>query len=106
MNKKILEILFDYESTNEKQIIELATGAKEYAKLLQEVKGLVWKIFIINDEKKLTGGLYLFENEKAAMDYIEGPVFNLLKSMPGLNNFRIKFFDVMEEQSKMTRAPI
>lgn len=102
MNKKILEVHFDYEFTDK----ELAMGAKEYAKLLQQVKGLVWKIFIINNEGKLTGGLYLFENEKAAMDYIEGPVFDQLKSMPGLNNFRIKFFDIMEEQSKITRAPI
>ena len=99
MNKKILEIHFDYELIDEE-------GAKEYAKLLQQVKGLLWKIFIINYEEKLTGGLYLFENEKAAIDYIEGPVFDHLKSMPGLNNFRINIFDIMEEQSKITRAPI
>jgi len=102
MNKKILEVHFDYEFTDE----ELAIGAKEYAKLLQQVNGLVWKIFIINNEEKLTGGLYLFENEKVAMDYIEWPVFDQLKSMPGLNNFRTKFFNIMEEQSKITRAPI
>lgn len=102
MNKKILEVHFDYEFTDK----ELAVNPKEYAKLLQQVKGLVWKIFIINMEENLTGGLYLFENEKAAEDYIEGPVFNLLKNTPGLNNFRIKLFDVMEEESKITRAPI
>jgi flavin-dependent dehydrogenase len=102
MSKKILEVRFDYEFTGE----ELAIGAKEYAKLLQQVQGLVWKIFILNNEEKLTGGLYLFENEKAAVGYIEGPVFDQLKSMPGLNNFRIKLFDIMEEQSKITRAPI
>ncbi len=102
MNKKILEVHFDYEFTDK----ELAIGAKEYAKLLQQVKGLEWKIFIINSEEKLTGGLYLFKNEEAAIDYIEGSVFDQLKSMPGLNNFRIKFFNIMEEQSKLTRSPI
>ncbi len=102
MNKKILEVHFDYAFTDK----ELAIGAKEYAKLLQQVKGLIWKIFIINSEERLTGGLYLFENEKDAMDYIEGPVFAQLKSMPGLHNFRIRFFDIMEEESKIMRAPI
>jgi hypothetical protein len=99
MNKKILEVHFDYEFINKELAIE-------YAKLLQQVKGLIWKIFIINNEERLTGGLYLFEDEKAAKDYIEGPVFDQLKSMLGLNNFRINFFDIMEEESKITRAPI
>lgn len=102
MMKKLLEVHFGYDATNK----ELAKGVKEIVEPISKVNGLVWKIFIINFDEELTGGIYLFENEEDAKVYMEGPVFEKLKNIPGLNNFEVKMFDIMGEESKVTRAPI
>jgi hypothetical protein len=102
MSKTIVQINFNYDLAEE----ELNEGAKELVQPVQQVPNLVWKTWIVNDQEKLTGGIYLFENEEAAKAYVEGPLINQLRNSPAFKNLSIKLFDIMEEQSKATRAPI
>ncbi len=100
MSKKIVQINFNYDLARE----ELNEGAKEFVHPIQQVPSLEWKTWILNDQEKLAGGIYLFENEEAAKAYVEGPIIDQLRN--SFKNLSIKLFDIMEEQSKATRAPI
>jgi hypothetical protein len=102
MSKKLVQINFNYDLAEE----ELNEGAKEFVHPVQQVPNLVWKTWIVNDQEKLTGGIYLFENEEAAKAYVEGPLIEQVKNSPVFKNLSIKLFDIMEEQSKATSAPI
>ena len=102
MSKKLVQINFNYDLARE----ELNEGAKEFVHTVQQVPSLVWKTWIVNDQEQLTGGIYLFENEEAAKAYVEGPIIDQLRNSPVFKNLSIKLFDIMEEPSKATRAPI
>jgi hypothetical protein len=102
MSKTIVQINFNYDLAEE----ELKEGAKKLVQPVQQVPNLVWKTWIVNDQEKLTGGIYLFENEEAAKAYVEGPLIDQLRNSPVFKNLSIKLFDIMEDQSKATRAPI
>jgi hypothetical protein len=102
MSKKLVQINFNYDLARE----ELNEGAKEFVHPVQQVPSLLWKTWIVNDQEQLTGGIYLFENEEAAKAYIEGPIIDQIRNSPVFKNLSIKLFDIMEEPSKATRAPI
>ena len=102
MSKKLVQINFNYDLARE----VLNERAKEFVRTVQQVPSLVWKTWIVNDQEQLTGGIYLFENEEAAKAYVEGPIIDQIRNSPVFRNLSIKLFDIMEEQSKATRAPI
>ena len=102
MAKKIVQINFNYEMTDE----ELEKGADGFVNPVLEVPGFIWKIWILNKQKKLTGGIYLFQDEASAKAYVEGPICDQLRSISSFTNVTMKHFDIMGEQSKSTRAPI
>jgi hypothetical protein len=102
MAKKIVQINFNYEMTAE----ELDKGAAGFVNPVLEVPGLIWKIWILNQQEKLTGGIYLFQDGVSAKAYVEGPICDQLRSIPAFRNVTMKLFDIMEEQSKTTHAPV
>jgi hypothetical protein len=73
------------------------------AESLSEVPGLKWKAWLINEQRREAGGIYLFDNGAAALRYVNGPIISAVKSTPGIKNVEIKLFDILEGPSKMTR---
>lgn len=102
MAKMLVQINFKYAVTEE----QLTEGAAEVVGLIQEVPGLLWKIWIYNDQDKISGGIYLFESEAAAQDYVDGPIVARIKTTPVFSEFTIRQFNIMEPLSEATRAPI
>ncbi len=100
MAKQLVQINFNYALTQQ----QLKTGTDEALTAIQQVPGLVWKIWIYNDEDKIAGGIYLFENKDAATAYVNGPVIAGLKSSPVFSDFSIRQFDIMLDQSRDTYA--
>lgn len=76
------------------------------AQTIADAPGLVWKVWLMNEAENEAGGIYLFENRAAAESYIGGPVVASLKSSPVVSNISAKLFDVLEEHSAVTRAPL
>ncbi|GAC1423601.1 MAG: monooxygenase [Flavisolibacter sp.] len=102
MQQQILQINFNFN-----------TSAKEYenivgplAKEFSDVPGCQWKIWLLNDEKKEAGGIYLFESKDSMRTFKQSPLVASVLAHPGLNNFSVKEFDIMEEVSMVTRAPL
>lgn len=103
MSKKILQINFKIKvprSDYEKATFD------QFAKPIAGVKGLLWKVWIVNEEKKEAGGIYLFNDDSSLKAYLEGNIIAEVMKHPALSNIDAKVFDVMDKHSKVTRGPV
>ena len=71
-----------------------------------DVPGCIWKIWLIDDEKKEAGAVYLFENDEALQNFKASPLVASVLSHPALSNFDLKERDILTKVSEMTRAPL
>ena len=76
------------------------------AQPIADTPGLVWKVWLMNDAESEAGGIYLFESKDAAQAYMAGPIVAALKASSVISNISAKLFDVLEEHSAVTRAPL
>jgi Putative mono-oxygenase ydhR len=60
----------------------------------------------MNEAKKESGGIYLFEDSESVQQYLDGEIIAGVKQHPALSNFSVKTFDIVEELSRITRAPL
>ena len=96
----IVQINFDFEVTHE----ELLQGAKDVAPKIAAVEGLLWKIWLVDDDKKGSGGIYLFDSMEKAREYAESDIVASLRR--DRTNVIVKVFDILVEPSGITRAPL
>lgn len=68
--------------------------------------GLVWKIWIVNDDLKTAGGIYCFEDATALTNYLNSPIVAMLKANPLLTQVDIKPFAAIAHLSAQTGAPL
>jgi Putative mono-oxygenase ydhR len=92
---------------------KLKVSTAEYGELCQsiaqayaDVPGLRWKVWILNEQAKEAGGIYLFESEQALNNFLSGPLAAKVKSMPALYDLSAKTFDVLEQVTATTRGPV
>ena len=71
-----------------------------------EVDGLRWKLWLLNQEEREAGGVYLFEDEPSCAAFLAGPLAAAVKSAPFLRDLSIKRFDVMTDLTEVTRGPV
>jgi hypothetical protein len=102
---KLLQINIDHNITPE-QFAAGAEDTKKFAKKVASQKGLLWKIWIGDGDRSEVGGIYLFESDQAARNFVSGPVFAEIKGNPAFSRVDAKLFDVNEECSAITRAPL
>jgi hypothetical protein len=98
----LLNVMFKFNVTGEDYINAIQPLVDDFAKL----PGLQWKIWFINEAESEAGGIYLFEDEAACNDYLEGPLARIVISHPALSEFVVKPFDVMEKETATTRGPV
>lgn len=99
----ILQVNFSWD-ISEEQLAEHSNpkGAEMFWKL----SGLKWKVWLRDEERRESGGIYLFETREAAQAYLDGPIVERLKKIPGTSNHSMKLFDVREGVSAVTGAPL
>ena len=102
MDRIIAQVNFRY-NCSESKMKEMASELQDE---VQQVNGLLWKIWIQNDEKSLAGGIYYFENREVAEAYINGPIGDEMRDHPDFWDLDVTYFDVMEGPSKGTNAPV
>jgi hypothetical protein len=76
------------------------------AEPISEVDGLLWKVWIMDPEERMAGGIHLFADQAALDAYAGGEIVAGILSNPALSDFDVKTFDVMGEYSRVTRAPL
>ena len=75
-------------------------------RLSQTSRGIIWKVWIVNEAEKIAGGIYLFEDEASVEAYLNGPIIAAMRSMPVISDFEAKIFDVIPEPTKITHGPV
>lgn len=70
------------------------------------VRGLLWKIWIYDDEERTAGGIYLFDSEENARNWGDAVMEKSLKSHPGISDITKHYFDIDEDLTRRTRGPV
>ena len=102
MSQQILQVNLNFSIAG----ADLEATWLDFAHPIAETPGLVWKVWLINDQAKEAGGIYLFESADALGTYVNGPAVAALKASPLVSNISAKTFDIMSEHSAITRAPL
>ena len=103
--KKILQINFKFKIPRpeaEKALLQVAPRFGPSG----DVKGLLWKIWLINEAEKSSGGIYLFQDEASVEAFLKGEIIAGLKSNPAVSDIEAKVFDILPEHTKITRGPV
>lgn len=79
---------------------------REAASFIASAEGLVWKIWILQQEKLEIGGIYLFANRENAEAYLNHPVTQAVGSNPAVVSTQSELWDVENSLSVLTRAPL
>jgi len=102
MSQKILITKYNYNLSEQEFRTLLSEVAGEFAK----VSGCQWKIWLIDEEKKEGGAVYLFDDEKSLEEFKASSLVQGVLSHPALSNFNFRETDVVNGPSIITRAPI
>jgi len=102
MSQKMLVTNYNYSVSLEEYQQMTSQLAQEFA----DVPGCLWKIWLIDNEKKEAGAIYLFEDEASLQKFKSSPLVAAVLSHPALSNFDLKERDVLKEVSEITRAPL
>lgn len=60
---------------------------KSVAQTIADVPGLLWKVWLLNEQDGEAGGIYLFQ-EQSLTAYLSGPIIRQIKSPPVARNQR------------------
>jgi hypothetical protein len=102
MPKTILQINYKFNSSRADHAA-LVTPNAEY---IAAVPGLMWKVWLMNEDDHEAGGIYLFESGEEAQAFVSSPAIVGFAALPVLSAFSAKMFDAVESLSKITRGPL
>ena len=102
MSGRIMQLNFKFSVSGAEYEQAVSPLASQFA----AVAGLRWKIWMINEEEQEAGAIYLFDDEASVKEFLEGPLAAQVTSHPALSDFSVKQFDVMEDQTAITRGPV
>ena len=100
--KKVLTTKFNYSMPTE----EFKKIMPAVAPKFSEIPGCCWKIWIINEDRKESGGVYLFESATELEQFLNSNLFALVANNPEFSNLQTNTFDVSEAASVITGAPL
>ena len=78
----------------------------DVARVIAGQPGLIWKIWLRNEETGEGGGWYLFDSRAHAEDYVNGDLVARYRANPAFSEVSIKTFDIAEGATEITRGPI
>lgn len=102
MTRKVFTAKFNYSIPTE----ELKNTLVEVAPRYSTIPGCCWKIWLVNDDLKEAGGVYLFESAEDLEEYVNSSLFAAVGKNPAFSNLQTSSFDVVEAASKITDAPL
>ena len=102
MTKKVFTTKFNYSMPTE----ELKKIMPAVAPKFSEIPGCNWKIWLINEDRKEAGGVYLFESASELEQFVNGNLFASVANNPAFSNLQTNTFGVAEAASVITGAPL
>lgn len=98
---KLLQVDFDFHGPMGE---EMSVKLVDLAKSINQEPGMIWKIWTENQAEKLGGGIYLFEDEVSAKNYLEMHSARLRHM--GVNEVRGIIFDINQPLTAINNGPI
>ncbi|MDB5198880.1 MAG: hypothetical protein JWO92_843 [Chitinophagaceae bacterium] len=102
MSQKVLVTNYNYNVTLE----EYKAMTSQLAQAFADVPGCLWKIWLLDDEKKEAGAVYLFKDDESLQNFKASALVASVLSHPALSNFDLKERDILKDISEITRAPL
>ena len=84
----------------------LLAHSQEAASIISSVEGLIWKIWLSQEEEFEIGGIYLFASREAGEAYLNHPIVRAVSSDPAVISTQSQLWDVDNSLSAITRAPL
>ena len=84
----------------------LLVNSRKAASAIASVDGLIWKIWLVQEQGDAIGGVYLFASRECATAYLNHPVIQTLCSNPAVIASDSQIWDVERSLSAITRAPL
>lgn len=85
---------------------EFLAHSRVAATRIASADGLIWKIWVLEEEKFEVGGMYLFANRETAVAFLKHPVIQAVCSNPVVVSTESQLWDVESSLSALTRAPL
>lgn len=98
---KLLQVDFEFSGPFGEEMSEMLVGLAES---INSEPGMIWKIWTESEKDKLGGGIYLFEDEITAKNYLEMHAARL-KQM-GVEEVRGQIFDVNMPLTIINNGPV
>src|ERR1700745_1291470 len=77
---------------------------KPDAPILAKVKGLISKVWLVDEEKNSFGGFYLWESKTAMEEFMHSDLVKAVVSRPYVKNVSSVDYEVNEKASAITRG--
>ena len=84
----------------------LLAHSREAASIIASAKGLIWKIWVLQEKEFEMGGVYLFANRETAEAYLNHPAIQAVCSNPAVVSIQSELWDVESSLSALTRGPL
>ena len=78
----------------------------DLAQAFAKVPGCIWKIWLIKDETKEAGAVYLFKDDESLQAFKQSTLAASVISDPAFSNFDLRERDILQEVSEITHAPL
>jgi quinol monooxygenase YgiN len=102
MSQRVLVTNFTYSVGR----AEFEQMAAQLAPAFAAVPGCLWKLWLIEPDKKQAGAVYLFKDDAALQAFKASPLVASVLSHPALSNFDLQERDIVRDVSLLTRAPL
>ena len=80
--------------------------SREAANKIASLNGLIWKIWLVEQERREMGGVYLFGSREAAVAYLNHPIVQSICSNPAVVSTDSQIWEVECFLSALTRGPL
>ncbi|KHT46751.1 monooxygenase [Vibrio sinaloensis] len=98
---KLLQVDFEYHGPMGE---EMSRALVSLAESINQEPGMMWKIWTENESEKRGGGIYLFQDEISAQNYLDMHAARL-KEM-GVAEVRGVIFDINQPLTEINRGPV
>jgi hypothetical protein len=86
--------------------VEQARGFLAAAEKIAGLPGLRWKLWGYDDSEHRAESVYLFDTAEHARAWGDGPMRTALGGHPGITDIEVRYYDVDEQLSAVTYAPL
>ena len=84
----------------------LLANSRKAASFIATVEGLIWKIWVSQEEEFEMGAMYLFANRETAEAYLNHPIVQAVRLNPDVVSTQSQLWEVESSLSAVTRAPL